>query len=98
MAPTPSRTAARMARSAIPPLYGGRTSVTRVRRLYSFEGFSRATGWYVGLPTAAGLVAADDALMLPGATSVALLVGLAIGFPAGMAYAVGRRAWRDLNG
>jgi hypothetical protein len=36
--------------------------------------------------------------MLRGVTAMGLLLGLAIGFPAGMAYAVGRRAWRDLSG
>lgn len=36
--------------------------------------------------------------MLRGVTTMGLLVGMLIGFPSGMAYAVGRRAWRDLSG
>jgi uncharacterized YccA/Bax inhibitor family protein len=36
--------------------------------------------------------------MFRGVTTLGLILGMLIGFPAGMAYAVGRRAWRDVAG
>jgi hypothetical protein len=40
---------------------------------------------------------ADACVVLPEVTTFGLVIGLIVGFPAGMAYAVARRAWKDFR-